>query len=346
MSVTIRLLDTASDAELEQFNALDDALDLDAFGGVQPYSVAERRLACEDTEYSRAQRWVAVAEALEGGEMIVGRGSVHLPLQENTELIEVGLSVHPAHRGRGIGTAIVEEALRPAIAESGRPLVGAWGEIPADGDPDDPALPVNRLAARLGVSRKNIGVCRRLDLPLEAALLDTLRAEAEERQGGYRIEIWDGPAPEEHLASYGALLRQLDLDDPDEDIEYEAPEYTPERIRTGERRLAEQGITQFQSVAVAPDGTIAGNSVIHVKTAPGASLGWQENTLVMPDHRGHRLGLALKVATHALLAERAPEVRSLVTFNSHVNPWMISINEKLGYRVSHREVGYQGRMGA
>src|SRR5699024_5037425 len=73
------------------------------------------------------------------------------------------------------------------------------------------------------------------------------------------------------------------------------------------------------------------------------TVGWQENTLVMPDHRGHRLGLALKVATHRQLRERAPQLRSLVTWNSHVNPWMIEINEKLGYEIVYREMVLQGR---
>ncbi|UVY83972.1 GNAT family N-acetyltransferase [Brachybacterium sp. NBEC-018] len=343
MHVTIRPLDLSSDAELIQYNALDEALDLDAFGGVQPFTLAQRRSTLEDTPYHRSRRWVAIAETIEGGEQLVGRAGTFEPLQDNLEMISVGCAVHPAFRGRGIGTALVEEALLPAIRESGRPLVDAWGEIGADGDPDEPSLPANRIAARLGVSRKNIGVCRALTLPLDAGMLDELRAQAEEKLGDYRIEIWEDPVPEEHLASYGALLRQLDLDDPDEDLEYEAPEYTPERIRTSERRRAEQGILQYQSVAIAPDGTVAGNSVIHLKQGEEATLGWQENTLVMPDHRGHHLGLALKVATHRELAARAPHVRRLITFNSHVNPWMIAINEQLGYEVAFREVGYQGR---
>jgi hypothetical protein len=28
-----------------------------------------------------------------------------------------------------------------------------------------------------------------------------------------------------------------------------------------------------------------------------------------------------------------------------VNPWMIGINEQLGYEVAFREIGYQGRPG-
>src|SRR5690625_7019481 len=37
-----------------------------------------------------------------------------------------------------------------------------------------------------------------------------------------------------------------------------------------------------------------------------------------------------KVTTHRMLADHAPQLRRLATWNSHVNPWMIRINEDLG----------------
>ncbi len=343
MNVTIRPLDIASDVELEQYQALAEALDEDTYGGHQKQSLTQLKAELEDSPYWTARRWVAIAETLEGGEMLVGRAAVFLPLKENLETISVGVAVHPAHRGQGIGTALVEEALLPAIAESGRTLVEAYGEVEAGADPEDLRHPVHRIAARLGVSRKNLAVCRALSLPLDPALLDALDAESEERRGEYRIELWDGEIPEEHLHAYGRLLTQLEIDEPDEEVEHEPAEYTPERIRESERRMRESGTTRIVAVAVAPGGEFVGNTEVHVHEAPGSTLGYQENTLVMPDHRGHRLGLGLKVATHRQLAERAPQLRSLVTWNSHVNPWMIAVNEKLGYEVLFHELVLQGR---
>lgn len=343
MHVTIRPLDLSSDLDLDQYGALERALDEHAFGGSQALSREQLRAQLSDSPYWTVRRWVAVAEMLEGGEAVVGRASTFLPLQENLETVSVAVAVHPAFRGRGIGTALVEEALLPAIRESGRTLVEGYGEIPGHGDPDDPTHPVLRLAGRLGVSRKNLAVCRALPLPLEEAHLDALQAEAEEKLGGYRIELWDGEIPEEHLVAYGLLMRQLEIDEPDEEFEHEAPDYTPERIRENERRMREQGTVRITAVAVAPDGSFVGNSEVHVHASEESTLGWQEITLVMPEHRGHRLGLALKVATHRQLHERAPRLRSVVTWNSHVNPWMIAINEKLGYEVVCRELVLQGR---
>ncbi|WP_394214994.1 GNAT family N-acetyltransferase [Brachybacterium vulturis] len=343
MHLTIRPLDPTSEVELDQYLALDRALDEHTYGGSEAQTREQLRAQLVDSPYGSVRRWVAISESMDGGESLVGRASTFMPLQENLETISVGVSIHPAFRGQGIATAMVQEVLLPAIRESGRTLVEGYGEIPADGDADAPELPVNRLARRVGITRKNLAVCRALPLPLNETLLETLQAEVEEELGEYRIELWDGEIPEEHLLAYGLLLRQLELDEPDEEVEHEASEYTPERIRESERRMREEGMDRILAVAVAPDGGFVGNSEVHVHTAPGSTLGWQENTLVMPEHRGHRLGLALKVATHRRLRERAPQLRSLVTWNSHVNPWMIGINEKLGYEILYRELVLQGR---
>ncbi|WP_114856500.1 GNAT family N-acetyltransferase [Brachybacterium sp. YJGR34] len=343
MQITIRPLDASSDVEIDQLQALEEALDAHAYGGIEAYTREQVRTRLAGTRYWSVEHWVAVAESLEGGESVVGRASAMMPLEENLETIAVHAAVHPALRHQGIGTALVEEALRPAVRASGRTLVEAYGEIPADGDPDSADLPVNRLATRMGISRKNLAVCRAAPLPVAEDLLDALQSEAEERIGTYRIELWADEVPDEHLAAYGLLMRQLELDEPDEDVEHEAPEYTPERLRLRERRRRDAGTRAIIAVAIAPDGSIAGNSEVEFHEAERSTLAMQENTLVMPGHRGHRLGLALKVATHRELARRAPRMRSVLTWNSHVNPWMIAINEKLGYRIVQRELVLQGR---
>src|SRR5699024_12381451 len=111
-------------------------------------------------------------------------------------------------------------------------------------------------------------------LPLEDALLEELEAEAAEELGDYRVELWDGEIPEEHLEAYGLLLRQIELDEPDEEVEHEPAEYTPERIRESERRMREAGTVRITAVAVAPDGSFVGNSEVHGHDSPHRPVGW------------------------------------------------------------------------
>jgi RimJ/RimL family protein N-acetyltransferase len=57
-------------------------------------------------------------------------------------------------------------------------------------------------------------------------------------------------------------------------------------------------------------------------------------TAVVPAHRGHRLGLLVKIAMLELLAEREPAIRRIYTGNAGSNAHMIAINEQLGYHIS------------
>jgi GNAT superfamily N-acetyltransferase len=60
---------------------------------------------------------------------------------------------------------------------------------------------------------------------------------------------------------------------------------------------------------------------------------WQMITVVHPDHRGHRLGLAVKLANLEFLALEAPKVRVVETGNASVNAPMIAVNEMLGFEI-------------
>jgi hypothetical protein len=73
--------------------------------------------------------------------------------------------------------------------------------------------------------------------------------------------------------------------------------------------------------------------------APGTA--WQWGTLVHRDHRGHRLGMALKVENLRRLQADHPERQRVVTGNDDTNSWMVSINEDLGFRIVELCPAYQ-----
>ena len=71
---------------------------------------------------------------------------------------------------------------------------------------------------------------------------------------------------------------------------------------------------------------------------------WQMATVVHPLHRGHRLGLAVKIANLDLLAEKAPAVRLIVTGNAQSNAPMIAVNDMLGFEVAGVGMFWQKRL--
>ena len=58
----------------------------------------------------------------------------------------------------------------------------------------------------------------------------------------------------------------------------------------------------------------------------------QTDTLVLREHRGHALGLALKVANLRALQREKPDVAAVRTWNADTNVHMIAINARLGFR--------------
>ena len=62
---------------------------------------------------------------------------------------------------------------------------------------------------------------------------------------------------------------------------------------------------------------------------------------MLPEHRGHSLGLAMKVANQQALRAAYPECRILMTGNADVNAAMNAVNVKLGFREVERCIELQ-----
>jgi RimJ/RimL family protein N-acetyltransferase len=63
-------------------------------------------------------------------------------------------------------------------------------------------------------------------------------------------------------------------------------------------------------------------------------VGLQADTAVARHHRGHRLGLLLKIEMMRWLADVEPQLKIIETWNNVDNKFMIDVNEALGYRLS------------
>ena len=164
-----------------------------------------------------------------------------------------------------------------------------------------------------------------------AARRDDLVAELGDRAAAYRIVTFDTVCPDAHLESFGRLLGMLIAEIPLGELDLADSEWPPERLRGAERRWLDIGRHVLTALAIAPDGSVAGSSDVRVNDAD-PTHGQVGITLVDPAHRGHRLGLALKVATHDLVLAGFSECASVDTCNAEVNTHMNAVNEALGYR--------------
>jgi GNAT superfamily N-acetyltransferase len=74
----------------------------------------------------------------------------------------------------------------------------------------------------------------------------------------------------------------------------------------------------------------------------GEAEALQDDTLVMPEHRGQRLGLALKRATLAVLSREHPGLTAIHTWTSVDNTPMQRTNLGFGYHPVERMHEMQG----
>lgn len=55
--------------------------------------------------------------------------------------------------------------------------------------------------------------------------------------------------------------------------------------------------------------------------------------MVLREHRGHRLGLLLKLTNLLWLREREPHLERIITWNATSNGPMLAINEAMGFEL-------------
>jgi GNAT superfamily N-acetyltransferase len=334
--VEIRTVDIFDDAALAKWHASTESTMRHDQDDPVYWSLGEFCLSLRDPNMPRLAT-LLVAEA-EGD--VVGTGWLAMPTRENLTLCEIDVHVSPDRRRAGIGTALFRRLRDEAVAH-GRTSVIAGIVGPYEATPVPPGVP---FAESLGLSFRNEEVRRRLQLPIETELLDRLIESTRTHWTGYRLKTWEGACPEEYAEQYAAMIPLLSTEAPVGDLEFEPEQYDVKRLRDGEALSAAQGRRVFTTIALAPDGGIVGHTELVVSSPehdPRQAYQWA--TLVLREHRGHRLGLALKARNHQAAQEAIPGLdRSINTWNARQNPWMISVNEQLGYRPVACFLEYQG----
>ena len=89
------------------------------------------------------------------------------------------------------------------------------------------------------------------------------------------------------------MRNQMNADVPTGELDLEATVLDDARLAASEERLARSYDVRVAAARRRSDGVLGGYSLLFVPH--GADYGWQDDTLVMPEHRGHRLGARAEV---------------------------------------------------
>jgi len=280
--------------------------------------------------------------AVEDTGEVVGVASIWLPQQDNTSFVWFDVSVHPEARRRGAGSALMQRVVERATEERRATLVTDT-MVPADSSQDHPH---RRFLDRHGFTLNNTEIVRHLTLPVSEDLLSRLADQARPRfEGTYRLETHVNGAPVDQLPTLTSVMNQLSVDAPTGDLELEEESFDPARYAEYLQLERQQNRTRLTTVAihVSTGDVVAYSDLILPAGAP--TTVWQWGTLVHRDHRGHRLGMAVKVDNLRRLQIEDPGRERVVTGNDDTNSWMVSINERLGFEVVELCPAYQRKLG-
>jgi GNAT superfamily N-acetyltransferase len=318
MTLEIVAVDPDDAARLEAWRVVREASERVEYGdehGVQ--SLNEVRASFCDQRYERRLAWAAVHDGT-----VAGHLEVALPLTDNTHRLDFTVAVHPDHRRQRIGSALLEHVERMAPAEH-RTVLGAESDVAAGHD--DPAA---GFAARHGFATAQRELRSRLQLPVDVA---SARADAEKHADGYEVlTSWDG-IPDEWLTDRALLSRRMSTDAPLGALDYAAEEWDTQRVRRIFDLAREQRRRVVETVARhRASGRLVGYTTLAVAEHM-PEVGYQWDTLVLGEHRGHRLGMLLKAANLQALHAELPRVRSVHTWNANENEPMLRVNRALGF---------------
>jgi GNAT superfamily N-acetyltransferase len=270
----------------------------------------------------------ALGVALDGGTP-VGYARVYVFRRENLDKCWTEVVVDPDHRGHGAGSRLLAWAEQVARAND-RAMVLGEVFVPARDRGEHPA---RRWAAKRGYAPISTDIIRMLRLPTPRGRLEGLAREAGHAHGDYDIRVYGWGVPEELRPGVCDAGNRLMVDAPTGDVEFEPGSLTPEDYAELIDLHRRSGTLPLTAVAVhRASGEVAAYTDLHLP-AGNPRVAHQMGTLVVPEHRGHRLGMAVKAANLLEVERSYPERELVLTQNAEDNPHMVAINVSLGFEV-------------
>ena len=279
---------------------------------------------------------------------VLGVAHVNLDRAGNTHLASLSVTVDAEHRRAGIGSALLTAAEQLATRRGRTTFIldSTHARESAAEDPDalvpptgsgrisrtDPAA---AFALSHGYALEQGERYSVLHLPLQdPTLVDRLHADAAAAAGDrYRTVSWVDHCPEELLEQYAALATGMSTALPLAGLDIVEDPWDAARVRDDERTITTTGRSLFVTAAV---DQLTGELVAYteITTPRGTELAFQEDTLVLAAHRGHRLGMLVKTVNLGQLLAQHPGIRRVHTWNAEENAHMLAINVALGFQAT------------
>lgn len=275
-------------------------------------------------------------------ERIVGIVIVYVQNEDGATSAGFDPMVEPELWGRGIEDQLVEIAVRE-VRSRGLTALQTWtlhrpdtsgsrlrpptgfGSIPADDRQ-------TRLMLDHGFTLEQVERNSVFDLRGSFDEVERMLAEAEQKAGPeYRLVTWTSPTPPQYKDGFAFVLSRMSTDTPDAGMIYHEEIWDAARVDRHDARLLDGGHTVSVACVVhEPTGRVVAYNELAI-AADHTRATHQFGTLVVREHRGHRLGTIVKCANLLRWRDLVPESPRVSTFNAEENRPMLDINEAIGF---------------
>lgn len=286
--------------------------------------------------------WTRIGFMAERDGVILGVAQLTLANEPGSTAVDFDVMADPTRRDGGVEDALLEQVERVA-REHGRTTIQTWtlhrpepggcrltpstgwGSVPAD----DPQT-VFHLAHGFTLEQVERNSVFDLRGPLavaEHALADALSG----LDDAYRPVSWTSPTPPEFRDSFAHVMSRMSTDAPSGGTVVEEQRWDAARVQRRDARLAAQGLlVSVAAVEHVPTGAVVAYNELAIAEDRGG-VTHQYGTLVVKEHRGHRLGTIVKCANLLRWRELAPDSPIVSTFNAEENRYMLDVNEAVGF---------------
>lgn len=261
------------------------------------------------------------------GDRMVAHAVLWSFLLDNTDKAWFHINVDVPERRRGIGRALVERVEQTA-KDDGRSLILADAKLPFDARESHA---YRRFAEACGYELSNYEVVRDLALPVPDEQIQGWIDEAAPRHEGYTIETFVGAVPNDLVESLCVLLGQLAVDAPTGAVDFEEEKVTAQRYAEMVATTDAMGRARYETLALTPERQVVAQSTLAVSLEESTTV-YQWGTFVHREHRGHKLGLVTKAVNLRAVQAARDDITLVTTQNGETNGYMVSINERMGFR--------------
>jgi GNAT superfamily N-acetyltransferase len=296
-----------------------------------PVEVVMARMRSMPREVIRAD-WVA--KAPDGS--LAGRGLLmRYDTPDNPHLRDTFVYVAPEHRRRALGRGLFARIVDAAARERDDILFLMKSNSRSPGG----EAFVKRLGAEPGLNNRTS--------QLELAKLDRamVREWASIDPRGYRLVWIEGDVPADLMPNVIVAYDAMNTA-PREGLKMNDWKATPELVRSWDESRRKSGLARRLILAIhEATGETAGFTEVEYDARVTHVVG-QDGTAVVPAHRGHGIGKWIKATMIERILREWPQAKLVRTGNAYSNAPMLSINDRLGFRVAWSVIVWQLGIGA